>query len=107
MNANERDRRERGGDRRARIERRSGKERRGDAKPVPVERRKGGDRRRSERRKGIDRRLALQSGAVQMQTALGLLAQLAQSRSLSDEDRRLLDTAMLRLRFASERLEED
>jgi hypothetical protein len=99
--------RERGPDRRARLERRSGRERRVTDKPVAVERRKGGDRRRTERRKGIDRRLALQSGAQQMQTALGLLAQLAQSQSLNDEDRRLLDTAMLRLRFATERMDED
>lgn len=101
------DHRDRGPDRRARLERRSGGERRSERKPVAVERRKGGDRRRTERRKGIDRRLAVQSGAQQMQTAMGLLMQLAQSKSLSDEDRRLLDTAMLRLRFATERMEED
>jgi hypothetical protein len=101
------DHRDRGPDRRARLERRSGEDRRGDRKPVAVERRKGGDRRRTERRKGIDRRLALQSGTQQMQTALGLLMKLAQSKTLSDEDRRLLDTAMLRLRFATERMDED
>jgi hypothetical protein len=101
------DHRDRGADRRARLERRSGRERRGDDKPVAVERRKGGDRRRTERRKGLDRRLAVQSGAQQMQTALGLLMKLAQSKSLSDDDRRLLDTAMLRLRFATERMDDD
>jgi hypothetical protein len=40
-----------------------------------------------------------------VQTVLGLLTQIAESRSLSDENRRLLDTAMLRLRFAIGRME--
>ena len=101
------DQRERGPDRRARIERRSGQERRVERKPVTVERRKGGDRRRSERRKGVERRLALQSGAQQLQTALAILSQLADSKSLRDDDRRLLDSAMLRLRFATERMNEE
>jgi len=43
--------------------------------------------------------------AGQVQTVLGLLTQIAESRSLSDENRRLLDTAMLRLRFAIGRME--
>ncbi|MGH7607262.1 MAG: hypothetical protein ACREME_07980, partial [Gemmatimonadales bacterium] len=66
-----------------------------------------GDRRRSERRKGIDRRLALQSSGAQMQAAVGILAELARSSRLNDDDRRLLDTAMLRLRFATERLDDE
>lgn len=99
--------RDRGPDRRVRIERRSGEERRSERKPVVVERRKGGDRRRNQRRKGNDRRLALQSSSQQMQAALGILGQLAQSKSMSDEDRRLLDTAMLRLRFAAERMDDE
>lgn len=57
-----------------------------------------------ERRSGSDRRLLLESAAGQMQTVLGLLTLMAESRSLSDENRRLLDTAMLRLRFAVERM---
>ena len=76
-------------------------------------RRRGADRRikdvsvEVERRGGIDRRLQLESAAGQMQTVLGLLTQIAESGSLSDENRRLLDAAMLRLRFAVERTEEN
>jgi hypothetical protein len=62
------------------------------------------ERRKSDRRLGIERRLALQSAAGQLQTALGLLLQVADSASLNDDERRMLDTAMLRLRFAVERM---
>ena len=79
-------------------DRRSGADQRVDLVAVPVERRK------SDRRLGIERRLALQSAAGQLQTAMALLLQLADSASLNDEERRLLDTAMLRLRFAVERM---
>jgi len=76
-------------------------------------RRRGADRRskdvlvEGERRSGSERRLQLESAAGQMQTVLGLLTQMAESRSLSDENRRLLDTAMLRLRFAIGRMESE
>lgn len=76
-------------------------------------RRRGADRRRKdvpvevERRSGIDRRLQLESAAGQMQTVLGLLTEIAESGDLSDENRRLLDAAMLRLRFGVERAGED
>jgi hypothetical protein len=76
-----------------------------------ADRRRRADRRikdapvEGERRSGIDRRLQLESAAGQVQTVLGLLTQIAESRSLSDENRRLLDTAMLRLRFAIGRME--
>lgn len=80
------------------LDRRNGADQRVELTPVEVERRK------DDRRRGIDRRLALQSAAGQLQTALDLLLQLADSASLSDEERRLLDTAMLRLRFAVERM---
>ena len=76
-------------------------------------RRRGADRRikgvpvEVERRSGIDRRLQLASVAGQVQTVLGLLTQIAESGSLSDENRRLLDAAMLRLRFAVEWTEEN
>ena len=79
-------------------DRRSGEETRVQQVPVAV------DRRKSDRRQGIERRLALQSAAGQLQTAMGLLLQVADSASLNDEERRLLDTAMLRLRFAVERM---
>lgn len=73
-------------------------------------RRRSADRRikgapvEGERRSGSERRLQLESAAGQMQTVLGLLTQLADSASLSDNERRLLDTAVLRLRFAVERM---
>lgn len=76
--------------------RRRGADRRG--KDVPVE---------GERRSGSERRLQLESAVGQMQTVLGLLTLMAESRSLSDENRRLLDTAMLRLRFAIGRMESE
>ena len=79
-------------------DRRSGADKRAEDLAVAVERRK------SDRRQGIERRLALQSAAGQLQTALGLLLQVADSASLSDDERRLLETAMLRLRFAVERM---
>ncbi len=79
-------------------DRRSGADQRAELLPVAIERRK------SDRREGVERRLALQSAAGQLQTAMGLLLQLSDSASLNDDERRLLDTAMLRLRFAVERM---
>jgi hypothetical protein len=79
-------------------DRRSGEDKRIDHMPVSAEHRK------SDRRQGIERRLALQSAAGQLQTAMGLLLQLSDSAALNDEERRMLDTAMLRLRFAVERM---
>ncbi len=79
-------------------DRRSGEDQRVEPAPVSVE------RRTSDRRRGIERRLALQSAAGQLQTAIGLLLQVADSASLNDDERRLLETAMLRLRFAIERM---
>lgn len=87
-------------DRRDVAERRSGGDQRAGRVPVPVERRK------SERRTGVERRLAMQSAAFQLRTALDLLERVAESGSLRDDDRRMLDTAMLRLRFAVERMEQ-
>ena len=83
------------------LDRRSGADQRVELTSVEVE------RRTSDRRRGIERRLALQSAAGQLQTAIGLLVQLADSASLSDDERRLLDTAVLRLRFAVERMESE
>ena len=79
-------------------DRRSGEDKRIEHMAVSAERRK------SDRREGIERRLALQSAAGQLQTAMGLLLQLSDSAALNDEERRMLDTAMLRLRFAVERM---
>ena len=72
--------------------------------PVPAERRQGAERRKSDRRAGIERRLALQSATAHMNAALGLLTRLADAQVLGDEHLRLLDAAMLRLRFAAERM---
>jgi len=80
------------------LDRRSGADQRSELAPVSV------DRRKSDRRQGIERRLALQSAAGQLQAAMGLLLQLSDAADLSDDERRMLDTAMLRLRFAVERM---
>ncbi len=72
--------------------------RRGDrrAKHVPVD---------IERRSGLDRRLIVESATAQIHAVLELLTELADQGALRDDSRRLLDTAMLRLRFALERIE--
>lgn len=74
-------------------------------------RRRGGDRRTKDvpvevdRRSGLDRRMLVESASAQIHAALELLTQMAESGSLRDANRRLLDTALLRLRFALERME--
>jgi len=97
-------------ERRAVSERRQNGERRsGPEAAIPVERRGGADRRQvSERRGTAERRLSLHSAVDQIHGALKLLTLVAESEAatLSDEQRRGLEGAMLRLRFALERLEE-
>ena len=74
-------------------------------------RRRGADRRvksmpvEVERRSGLDRRLIVESATAQIHAVLELLTQLADLGALRDDSRRLLDTAMLRLRYALERME--
>lgn len=74
-------------------------------------RRRGADRRVKnvpvdvERRSGIDRRMVMESASSQIHAVLELLTQIADSGALRDDNRRLLDTALLRLRFALERME--
>jgi len=74
-------------------------------------RRRGEDRRVKnvpvdvERRSGIDRRMVMESASSQIHAVLELLTQIADSGALRDDNRRLLDTALLRLRFALERME--
>jgi hypothetical protein len=58
-----------------------------------------------ERRSGLDRRLIVESATAQIHAVLELLTQLADMGALRDDSRRLLDTAMLRLRYALERME--
>jgi len=74
-------------------------------------RRRGGDRRvkntpvQTERRSGLDRRMLVESATAQIHVVLELLTQLADLGALRDDSRRLLDTAMLRLRYALEKME--
>jgi hypothetical protein len=74
-------------------------------------RRRGADRRikdvsvQVERRSGLDRRMIVESATAQIHAVLELLTELADQGALRDDSRRLLDTAMLRLRFALERME--
>lgn len=76
--------------------RRRGAERR--VKEVPVQ---------IERRSGLDRRMIVESATAQIHAVLELLTQLADQGALRDDSRRLLDTAMIRLRFALERIERE
>lgn len=76
-------------------------------------RRRGADRRvkkapvEVERRSGLDRRMIVESATAQIHVVLELLTQLADMGALRDDSRRLLDTAMLRLRYALEKMEPD
>lgn len=100
-------------DRRASHDRRTGVDRRA-AEPRPEdspllyvhgERRSGADRRQNrDRRTGFDRRAA-QSPREQISHALDLVAHVAESSDLADEERRALDGAIMRLRFALAHLE--
>ncbi len=74
--------------------RRRGAERR--VKELPVD---------LERRSGLDRRLIVESATAQIHAVLELLTQLADQGALRDDSRRLLDTSMLRLRYALEQME--
>ncbi len=73
-------------------------------------RRRGADRRTKEtpvdleRRSGLDRRMIVESATAQIHAVLELLTELADQGALRDESRRLLDTAMIRLRYALERI---
>jgi hypothetical protein len=74
-------------------------------------RRRGADRRMKnvpvnmDRRSGLDRRLIVESATAQIHAVLELLTQLADQGALRDDSRRLLDTSMLRLRYALEQME--
>jgi hypothetical protein len=101
------DRRE-SAERRLLMDRRSGVDRRQRTAPgaAPKERRATGDRRAGgERRAFLERRLSLQSASDQIRGALKLLTATIEAGSISDKQRRTLDAAMLRLRFALERIE--
>lgn len=95
-------------ERRLLIDRRSGVDRRQPGAPgaAPAERRGAADRRAGgERRAFLERRLSLQSAGDQIRGALKLLTGAIESGAIPDKQRRSLDAAMLRLRFALERIE--
>lgn len=65
------------------------------------------DRRRiSERRAGIERRLSILSAGDQIHAALRLLTRVVEMGAVTEQELRTLESAMLRLRFALDRLEE-
>jgi len=91
-------------ERRLTIERRALPDRRlnGDQPELPAIDR----RRKSERRTGIERRLSIQSASDQIRFALRLLTRLVEMGAVTEQELRTLESAMLRLRFALDRLEE-
>lgn len=104
--------RRRRADRRTGHDRRSGAERRSpESQPedspflyVHGERRSGHDRREGgDRRSGLDRR-GPETPQDQIRRALDLVAFVAESTDLPDDERRALDSAIMRLRFALDRL---
>ena len=74
-------------------------------------RRRGAERRvkndpvEMERRSGLDCRLIVETATAQIHAVLELLTLLADHDALRGDSRRLLGTAMLRLRYALERME--
>jgi len=101
------DRREKA-ERRLLLDRRSGVDRRqrGAAAAAKGVRRATDDRRTGgERRAYLERRLSLQSAGDQIRGALKLMTTAIESGSIPEKQRRGLDAAMLRLRFALERID--
>lgn len=94
MSAREKERRET-------PDRRRGAERRAESVSVPVERRSGHDR-----RSGLERRLASDRPADQLRAALALLTRVVESGQLGADQMRVVEAAMLRLRFAVEQIEQ-
>ena len=71
---------------------------------VHGERRSGMDRRSSDRRGSPERRVPLQTPADQVRWAIDLVARVAESGEMGEAELRALDAAIVRLRFALERL---
>jgi len=91
--------RRRSEERRALLDRRLGIER--------AQRRPDSDRRfNGDRRSGQERRLAILSAGDQIREALRLLTRVIENGSTAENEQRTLEGAMLRLRFALDRLEE-
>jgi hypothetical protein len=59
-----------------------------------------------DRRSGAERRLSILSAGDQIREALRLLTRVVESGSAQEQEQRTLEAAMLRLRFALDRLEE-
>jgi hypothetical protein len=95
-------------ERRLLIDRRSGVDRRQTRAAKPAPERRNEDRRAGgERRAFVERRLSLQSAEDQIRGALKLMTTAIEAGQIPDKPRRALDAAMLRLRFALERLDSD
>ena len=60
-----------------------------------------------DRRTGLERRLAILSAEGQIHEALRLLTEVMDRGAAPDEEQRSLESAMVRLRFALDRLEEE
>lgn len=91
-------------ERRRRSDRRTVLDRRSSApRPGPQP---DAERRSGERRTGQERRLSILSAEDQIDEALRLLTRVVETGSLPDEERRNLEAAMVRLRFALDRLEQ-
>lgn len=59
-----------------------------------------------DRRSGLERRLSILSAEGQIHEALRLLTQVIERGAVPDEEQRGLESAMVRLRFALDRLED-
>jgi hypothetical protein len=90
-------------------------ERRGSADRRALDRRGGGRGERTaaerrtngDRRTGLERRLALLSAESQIHEALRLITEILDRDAPPDTERRSLESAMVRLRFALDRLHEE
>jgi len=90
-------------DRRNAIERRALERRAGlGARPYGGERRMTG-----ERRSGLERRLSVLTAEKQIHEALRLLTQAIDRRLMPDDELRLLESAMVRLRFSLDQLDDE
>ncbi len=73
---------------------------------APRSERSGGERRTNgERRTGLERRLAILSAEGQIREALRLLTEVIDRGAAPDDEQRSLESAMVRLRYALDRLE--
>jgi len=74
----------------------------GRGERTAAERRNNGDR-----RTGLERRLALLSAEGQIHEALRLITEIIDRGAPPDDERRSLESAMVRLRYALDRLQEE